>query len=104
MIPIRKVHRRSAAFTNESLAAFVRRTKLCEEQGIGIDKVIAAAQLRSGYLPFYQAWNRPLFRTALLLAPGSVSALAEERRELHTRLAVRSVDQLLDRSVKRGPR
>ena len=58
---------------NEALAAFMRRMKLCEEQGTGIDKVVAAVERRQMPPPDFQVGNGRIEATrAILYAPSQV--------------------------------
>ena len=55
---------------NEALAAFMRRMKLCEEQGTGIDKVVAAVERRQMPPPDFRVGNGRIEATrAILFAP-----------------------------------
>ena len=52
---------------NESLAAFMRRMKLCEEQGTGIDKVIAAVERQHMPPPDFRVGNGRIEATRAIL-------------------------------------
>ena len=66
---------------NEALAAFMRRMKLCEEQGTGIDKVVAAVERRQMPPPDFQVGNGRIEATrAILFAPvGFADMMIQER-------------------------
>ena len=66
---------------NEALAAFMRRMKLCEEQGTGIDKVVAAVERRQMPPPDFQVGNGRIEATrAILFAPvGFAGMMIQER-------------------------
>ena len=66
---------------NEALAAFMRRMKLCEEQGTGIDKAIAAVERRHMPPPDFRTGNGRIEATrATLFAPtGFAEMMIQER-------------------------
>ncbi|MYB72010.1 MAG: transcriptional regulator [Gemmatimonadetes bacterium] len=66
---------------NEALAAFMRRMKLCEEQGTGIDKVVAAVELYQLPPPDFRAQEGGIEATcAVLFAPRRFAAMTVEER------------------------
>lgn len=66
---------------NESLAAFMRRMRLCEEQGTGIDKVVAAVELRQMPPPDFRVGNGRIEATrAILFAPVRFSDMMIQER------------------------
>ena len=58
---------------NESLAAFLRRLKICEERGSGIDKVVS--QIESFQLPAPEFRQTESHTVAILLAPKKLSSM-----------------------------
>ena len=52
---------------NEALAAFMRRMKLCEEQGTGIDKVVAAVERQQMPPPDFRVGNGRIEATRAIL-------------------------------------
>ncbi len=66
---------------NEALAAFMRRMKLCEEQGTGIDKVIAAVERRHMPPPDFRIGNGRIEATrATLFAPARFAEMMIQER------------------------
>ena len=66
---------------NEALAAFMRRMKLCEEQGTGIDKVVAAVERRQMPPPDFQVGNGRIEATrAILYAPARFGEMSVQER------------------------
>ena len=66
---------------NEALAAFMRRMKLCEEQGTGIDKVVAAAERHQLPPPDFRVGNGQIEATrAILFAPLRFADLMVQER------------------------
>ena len=66
---------------NEALAAFMRRMKLCEEQGTGIDKVVAAVERQQMPPPDFQVGNGRIEATrAILFAPVSYGEMTVQER------------------------
>ncbi len=66
---------------NEALAAFMRRMKLCEEQGTGIDKVVAAVELYQLPPPDFRVQEGGIEATcAVLFAPRRFAAMTVEER------------------------
>jgi len=66
---------------NEALAAFMRRMKLCEEQGTGIDKVVAAVELFQLPPPDFRVQKGGIEATcAILFAPRRFAAMTVEER------------------------
>ncbi len=66
---------------NESLAAFMRRMKLCEEQGTGIDKVIAAVERQHMPPPDFRVGNGRIEATrAILFAPVAYAEMTIQER------------------------
>ena len=66
---------------NEALAAFMRRMKLCEEQGTGIDKVVAAVERQQMPPPDFRVGNgRSEATRAILFAPVSFGEMMVQER------------------------
>jgi predicted HTH transcriptional regulator len=63
---------------NESLAALMRRMRICEEQGTGIDKVIAAVEIYQLPAPDFQVGNEAT--RVILYGPRSFAAMTQEER------------------------
>ncbi len=63
---------------NEALASLMRRMRLCEEQGTGIDKVLIAAEQHRLPAPDFRAEGEAL--RAVLLAPRSFADMTPEER------------------------
>ncbi|MFD1328857.1 ATP-binding protein [Mycoplana ramosa] len=63
---------------NEAMAALMRRMRICEEQGTGIDKVVAAAELYQLPPPDFQADNNAT--RAVLLAPRRFADMTTDER------------------------
>ena len=67
---------------NEALAAFMRRMKLCEEQGTGIDKVVAAVEREQMPPPDFRVGNGRIEATrAILFAPVRFADMMIQERE-----------------------
>ncbi len=66
---------------NEALAAFMRRMKFCEEQGTGIDKVVAAVELYQLPPPDFRAQEDGIEAMCVVLfAPRRFAAMTVEER------------------------
>ena len=67
---------------NETLAALMRRMKICEEAGTGIDKVIAAIEAFQLPAPDFTAitTSQPGFTKATLFAPRKLNAMDSQER------------------------
>ena len=66
---------------NEALAAFMRRMKLCEEQGTGIDKVVAAVEVYQLPPPDFRVQEDGIEATcAVLFAPRRFAEMTVEER------------------------
>lgn len=67
---------------NETLAALMRRMKICEEAGTGIDKVIEAVEAFQLPAPDFTAitTTQPGFTKATLLAPRKLSEMDSKER------------------------
>ena len=63
---------------NEALASLMRRMRLCEEQGTGIDKVLVAAEQHRLPAPDFKAEGEAL--RAVLLTPRSFADMTPEER------------------------
>lgn len=63
---------------NEALASLMRRMRLCEEQGTGIDKVLAAVELHQLPAPDFRAEGDAV--RAILFAPRSFAEMTAEER------------------------
>lgn len=63
---------------NESLAALMRRMRLCEEQGSGIDKVVHAVELYQLPPPDFRV--EPASTRVVLYAPREFSRMSEDER------------------------
>jgi predicted HTH transcriptional regulator len=65
---------------NEALASLMRRMRLCEEQGTGIDKVLASAELHQLPPPDFQNVDVPAAVRAMLFAPRRFADMTQEER------------------------
>jgi len=65
---------------NETLAALMRRMKLCEEEGTGIDKVVAAVELYQSPPPEFQALEEPQATRVIIQSPREFAAMTVEER------------------------
>lgn len=65
---------------NEALASLMRRMRLCEEQGTGIDKVLASAELHQLPPPDFQNVVVPSAVRATLFAPRRFADMTQEER------------------------
>jgi len=63
---------------NEDLASFMRRIKICEERGSGIDKVIFHIELFQLPAPRFEAADK--FTKVILYAPAKLSSMKKEDR------------------------
>ncbi|ESQ77778.1 ATP-binding protein [Asticcacaulis sp. YBE204] len=63
---------------NEALAAFMRRMKICEEQGTGIDKVVASVELYQLPPPDFRVEGEAM--RCVLFAPRRFSAMSPDER------------------------
>jgi ATP-dependent DNA helicase RecG len=63
---------------NEALASLMRRMRLCEEQGTGIDKVLSAVELHQLPPPDFRAENEAV--RVVLLAPRRFADMTQEER------------------------
>jgi ATP-dependent DNA helicase RecG len=76
---------------NEALASLMRRMRLCEEQGTGIDKVLAAVELHQLPPPDFRTENAAV-RVALFAPRGFADMTPEERiRACYQHAALRYV-------------
>lgn len=65
---------------NEALASLMRRMRLCEEQGTGIDKVLASAELHQLPPPDFEKVVAPPSVRASLFAPRRFADMTQEER------------------------
>lgn len=63
---------------NETLASLLRRFRICEERGSGIDKVVAQVELHQLPPPLFE--SPPGFTRAVLFAPRPLAAMDKDER------------------------
>lgn len=65
---------------NEAVASLMRRMGLCEEQGSGLDKVIAQAELFQLPAPLFRASDNPAALQAILYGPRKFAQMTQDER------------------------